>query len=619
MNNNNNKKRIPRNMIIFLGIPILIILISTLFNSLMPKDTTKYSQIINRFRQMEVVEYSMNLGSGDLKILLKDKQEIKYTVPSVQLFYDDIKIYVDEYNKKNPDNPMVYNLTKAAETSWFVNAFTFVVLPMIVIGIMGWILLRKITVIGGDATRSFSFGKAKPKANDNGDRKTTFANVAGADEEKEELAEIVDFLKSPKKYNDLGARIPKGVLLIGPPGTGKTLLARAVAGEADIPFFSMSGSDFVEMFVGVGASRVRDLFEQAKKSKPCVIFIDEIDAVGRRRGAGLGGGHDEREQTLNQLLVEMDGFGTNEGVIMLAATNRPDILDPALMRPGRFDRNVVVGYPDVKGREEILRIHAKGKPFDSEVMLKTIAKSTAGFTGADLENLLNESALLAARRGKNLITSQEIRESTVKVLIGTEKKSRLITDREKKMTAYHEGGHAIVTYFCPTQDPVHEISIIPRGLTGGYTLSIAEKDEMCTSRTKMCEYITVALGGRIAEFLIFGEISTGASSDIEHATKTARSMITKYGMSETLGPICYNNDSSDIFIGRDMGHFKTYSEHTAAEIDLETKDIIKKCYEKSENILKTHMKELNLVADYLISHEKINGEEFSNIMRGAID
>jgi cell division protease FtsH len=611
------KKKISRNILIFLGIPVLAILIISIIGALMPQKTYNYSEIVGRFQRHEVIEYSMNLGSGDMAITLKDGNIIYYTAPSVNLMYSDIKEHVESYNKKNPDNQMMYNLTKAAETSWITNALTFVILPALMLGIVLWLLMRKISVIGGDATRSFTFGKARTKDGKDEKNKTTFASVAGAKEEKEELAEIVDFLKTPQKYSALGARIPKGVLLVGPPGTGKTLLAKAVAGEADVQFFSMSGSDFVEMFVGVGASRVRDLFEQAKKNLPCVIFIDEIDAVGRKRGAGLGGGHDEREQTLNQLLVEMDGFGTNEGVIVLAATNRPDILDSALTRPGRFDRNVFVGYPDVKGREDILRIHAKGKPFDASVTLKNVAKSTAGFTGADLENLLNESALSAARKNQKVITNLDVEEATVKVLVGTEKKSHVITEDEKKLTAYHESGHAIVAHYCETQDPVHQISIVPRGLAGGYTLSLSEKDNFYTSRKKMYESVSAALGGRAAESLILGEVSTGASSDIEKATKVARSMVTKYGMIENIGPIAYENAGTEVFIGRDMGHFKTYSEKTAFEIDMEIKNIMTKCYDHAEKILKNHINELHKVAKFLLSHEKISGNQFVELLRPA--
>ena len=463
------------------------------------------------------------------------------------------------------------------------------------------------------------FGMARIKQPVDEKRKTTFADVAGADEEKEELREIVDFLKSPKKFKELGARVPKGVLLVGPPGTGKTLLARAVAGEAGVPFFSISGSDFVEMYVGVGASRVRDLFDQAKKNSPCIIFIDEIDAVGRQRGAGLGGGHDEREQTLNQLLVEMDGFGANEGVIMIAATNRPDILDPALMRPGRFDRQIVVNYPDIKGREEILKVHARGKPLAPDVELSTIAKSTAGFTGADLENLLNEAALLAARKGLHSITMPEIEEATIKVVMGTEKRSHVISDKEKRLTSYHEAGHAVVTYYCPTQDPVHQISVIPRGMAGGYTMSLPEADRSYRAKKEMLEDIQVLLGGRVAEALVLDDISTGASNDIERATETARKMVTKYGMSDKLGPIVFGaSDSGEVFLGRDFGHTRNYSEEVAAEIDQEINRIITGGYAETEKKLSEHMDKLHAVARYLFQHEKLDGEQFKAIMDGTV-
>ena len=462
-----NKKTI-RNLLIYLGIPIvLIIIIAVIFSSQRTEQPTT-SEIVYYFKDMKVKEYTVDFGTGAIELKLNDDKGtvVKATAASITTFLDQINPYVDQYNEKHPDEPMKYDHIRASENSWLID-----LLPNIILFgalVVFWIyFMRKLSNgMGGDG-KTMGFGKAKIKSISDEKRKTTFADVAGADEEKEELREIVEFLKDPKKYNELGARIPKGVLLVGPPGTGKTLLARAVAGEAGVQFFSISGSDFVEMFVGVGASRVRDLFEQAKKNSPCIIFIDEIDAVGRQRGAGLGGGHDEREQTLNQLLVEMDGFGANEGVIMIAATNRPDILDPALMRPGRFDRQVIVGRPDIKGREEILKVHAKGKPLAPDVVLKTIAKSTAGFTGADLENLLNEAALLAARKDLKAITMTEVEEATIKVVVGAEKKSRVMSDAEKKLTAYHEAGHAIATYFCPTQDPVHQISIIPRGMAGG--------------------------------------------------------------------------------------------------------------------------------------------------------
>lgn len=607
-----NKKML-RNMLFYIGIPIIIIiLIVTLFGTRQQK-TEMYSDIVKYFKDQQVTEYSMNLGTGEMKLKLKDSKEITYTAPNVLWIREDIKPFVEEYNNNNPDAQMKQNLIRASENSWWssilLNLLTFVGL-----GLIWWFVMRKMMSGLGDGGKTITFGKAKVKNMNDEKRKTTFADVAGADEEKEELAELVEFLKNPAKYNDLGARIPKGVLLVGPPGTGKTLLARAVAGEAGVPFFSISGSDFVEMFVGVGASRVRDLFEQAKKNSPCIVFIDEIDAVGRQRGAGLGGGHDEREQTLNQLLVEMDGFGANEGVIMIAATNRPDVLDPALMRPGRFDRQVLVGYPDIKGREDILKVHSKGKPLAPDVVLNTVAKSTAGFTGADLENLLNEAALLSARKNLRAITMEEIEEATIKVVVGTEKKSRVMSDKEKTLTAYHEAGHAVVTYFCKTQDPVHQISIIPRGMAGGYTMSLPAEDRSYKSRSEMNETIQVLLGGRVAEALIIGDISTGASNDIKRATEIATSMVTKYGMSQTLGPIAYGSENEEVFIGRDMGQVKNYSEKIAAEIDSEVKKIISEGYNETEKILKENVAKLHAVAKTLFAKEKMGAEEFNQIM-----
>lgn len=605
-----------RSMIAALGLPIIVILIITAINGAIPQRSYSYSEVVNKFKNHEVVEYNMNLGSGDMEVKLKDGNVVYYSAPSVSLMYSDIRDYILEYDKENPENPMVYNLTKSPDTSWIISTIIFVVLPVVVLGVLSWMFMKKLSIVG-DGGKQLGFGKAKIKDMADEKRKTTFKDVAGADEEKEELFEIVDFLKNPKKYNSLGARIPKGVLLVGPPGTGKTLLARAVAGEAGVPFFSISGSDFVEMFVGVGASRVRDLFDRAKKNSPCIIFMDEIDAVGRQRGTGLGGGHDEREQTLNQLLVEMDGFGANEGVIMIAATNRPDILDPALMRPGRFDRQIMVGYPDVKGREDILRVHAKGKPFGPDVKLRTIAQTTAGFTGADLENLINESALLAARKNLDLITMKEVEQATIKVIAGTEKKSRVMTKKEKEITAYHESGHAIATYFCPTQDEVHQISIIPTGMAGGYTLSLPEKDERYISNKKMEENIVVLLAGRVAEELVIGEISTGASNDIERATKTARHMVMKYGMSDVLGPIQYGDQQNEVFIGRGTGAIKNYSEETASKIDKEVRRIIDYCYSMTKKILRTHVTDLHKVAEFLINNEKMSGKDFKSIMEGS--
>ncbi len=608
-----NKKTMQR-LLIYLGIPIILIIIMSIAFSVQPKQEYSTSEIIYLFRDQQVKEYTLDFGSGDLTIKKTNGKKIETNVASVALFLDSIDDYVDEYNKNN-DKPMKFTWKQATDNSWWLNLLPNLIL-IVLLGVVWWYFMHKLSGTMGDPGKQMSFGKAKIKNMGDEKRKTTFADVAGADEEKEELREIVEFLKDPKKYNELGARIPKGVLLVGPPGTGKTLLARAVAGEAGVPFFSISGSDFVEMFVGVGASRVRDLFEQAKKNSPCIIFIDEIDAVGRQRGAGLGGGHDEREQTLNQLLVEMDGFGANEGVIMIAATNRPDILDPALMRPGRFDRQVIVGRPDIKGREEILKVHAKGKPLAPDVELKTIAKSTAGFTGADLENLLNEAALLAARKNLKAITMSEVEEATIKVVVGTEKKSRVMSDKEKKLTAYHEAGHAIATYFSPTQDPVHQISIIPRGMAGGFTMSLPSEDRSYRSRNEMLEEIVVLLGGRVAEALIIGDISTGASNDIERATNLVFSMITKYGMSEKLGPITYGSSDGEVFLGKEFGHNKTYSEETAAEIDAEVKEYITEGYRKTEEILKEHTPELHVVAKFLFENEKMSGEQFTCAMEG---
>ncbi len=597
-----------RNLLIYVGIPLVLLVIVALYFSMQPTDDHKTSEIVYMFKDNKVKEYSLDFGSGELVLVKTNGEKMKTTVASIGLFLEAIDPYVKDYNEKN-DTDMVFTWKPAAD-----NTFLLSILPniiIIVVFIVVWLyIMRKLSDGLGDPGHTIGFGKARVKNISNDKRKTTFADVAGADEEKEELKEVVEFLKSPKKFNELGARIPKGVLLVGPPGTGKTLLARAVAGEAGVPFFSISGSDFVEMFVGVGASRVRDLFNQAKKESPCIIFIDEIDAVGRQRGAGITGGHDEREQTLNQLLVEMDGFGVNEGVIMIAATNRPDVLDPALMRPGRFDRQVVVGRPDIKGREEILKVHAKGKPLAPDVDLKTIAKTTAGFTGADLENLLNEAALLAARKDLKAITMEEVEEATIKVVVGTEKKSRVMSDKEKKLTAYHEAGHAIATYCCPTQDPVHEISIIPRGLAGGYTMSLPSEDRSYRSKKEMLEEIVVLLGGRVAEALILGDISTGASNDIERATKLVISMITKYGMSEKLGPITYGSSDEGSFLGREFGYSKSYSEDTASVIDSEVKDYITKGYKKTEEILNSHMPELHRVAQFLFENEKMTGEQF---------
>ncbi len=616
---NSNGKKL-RNLLLYIGIPILVLfVILIIFQTAMPpQETYKYSDILNYFETMQVKGYELDLGTGEMVLTLNDEDEtlIGYEVPNVNLFYENVSEYITQYNRTHPDEKMVQDVIRPAETSWLVS-----ILPTILLFvglIVFWIFMMRRMNGGMGTDKTMNFGKAKVKELSDEKRRTTFADVAGADEEKEELREIVEFLKNPGKYNSLGARIPKGVLLVGPPGTGKTLLARAVAGEAGVPFFSISGSDFVEMFVGVGASRVRDLFEKAKKNHPCIIFIDEIDAVGRQRGAGLGGGHDEREQTLNQLLVEMDGFGANEGVIMIAATNRPDILDPALMRPGRFDRQVTVGYPDIKGREEILRVHSRGKPLAPDVVLSTIAKSTAGFTGADLENLLNEAALLAARKNHRAITMEEIEEATIKVVVGTEKKSRVMSEKEKKLTAYHEAGHAVASYYCKTQDPVHQISIIPRGMAGGYTMHLPTEDRSYRSRNEMKEELVVLLGGRVAEALVLDDISTGASNDIERATKIARDMVTKYGMSERLGPITYGTDDSTPFLGREMGHLSNYSEETASEIDEEIQNIITVAYKETERILSEHIDELHRLAGVLFEREKLDNDEFVQVMTGTL-
>ena len=641
-----NKKKV-RNLLLYLGIPILIIIITAAVLSTNKSTSPKTSELEQYFVQDMVDSFNIDYGSGQIEITLKEgmspikstdsdsqsattaaqtateQQEtrsnskkskivVKGQLADIQRFLDDIKPY---YNPASTDE-IPHNLTRATDNSILMEMIPTLIIMIILI--VAWVLIMKKMGGGGLGGKEMSFGKAKIKNTNDEKRKTTFDDVAGADEEKEELAEVVEFLKAPEKYNKLGARIPKGVLLVGPPGTGKTLLARAVAGEAGVPVFSISGSDVVEMFVGVGASRVRDLFDQAKKNSPCIIFIDEIDAVGRQRGAGLGGGNDEREQTLNQLLVEMDGFGANEGVILIAATNRPDVLDPALMRPGRFDRQVVVSYPDVNGREAILRVHARKKPLAPDVNLKTIAKTTAGFTGADLENLLNEAALLAARKDKKAITMDEIKEATVKVVVGAEKKSKVMSEKEKKLTAYHEAGHAILFDKLETQDPVHEISIIPTGMAGGYTMPLPSEDKSYNSRRGMYEDIVVSLGGRVAEELIMDDISTGASNDIEKATKTARAMVTKYGMTKELGCVCYGTDNNSVFLGRDMGsRTQDYSEATAAKIDQLVLDMVNKAYGDATKILSDNMDKLHDIAKYLIKHEKMGSEDFTAVMNGT--
>ena len=624
MNSNKLKGVIIYLVIIFLLIFGLVSVLNMASNS--SRTTVTYSGVISEFDDLNVAQYQLDLGSGALTYKLKGEAASapahQYTVPNVSIFINDINSgytsdgkaanYRLRYNEANPDSPLVEDYIPISDNTFLTNVLPYLLLVGVMI-IFTVIVMRQST--GGGKMSSFS----KANVRQNTGKKVTFDDVAGADEEKQELEEIVDFLKNPGKYREIGARVPKGVLLVGPPGTGKTLLAKAVAGEAGAPFFSISGSDFVEMFVGVGASRVRDLFEQAKKKTPSIIFIDEIDAVGRQRGAGLGGGHDEREQTLNQLLVEMDGFTENDSIIVMAATNRRDILDPALLRPGRFDRQIVVNYPDIKGREEILKVHTRNKNIGPDVDLKTIAATTAGFTGADLENLVNEAALLAARANRRAITKADIEEATIKVVAGPEKKSKVVTPEEKKLTAYHESGHAITTYFCKSQDKVHQVSIIPRGMAGGFTMHVPEKDRSFVSKTYMEEEIIVLLGGRVAEKLILDDISTGASNDIERATSVARNMVTRYGFSEKLGPILYGHENQEVFLGRDYSQGRNYSENVAAEIDGEIRELIETGYEKAKEILTEHGDLLERCAQYLMKHEKIDGPDFYKLMADEID
>jgi cell division protease FtsH len=566
-----------------------------------------YSDLIREIENNNVSE--IILDGQEATVVLK-KPYVTDRINRYVIYIPELNIFLSEISGPMKAGQLRVRTAFPATAPWWVAILPTV--GLIVIFILFWVFFIQQSQ-GGGGSRVMSFGKSRAKMSTDDKRKVTFNDVAGADEEKEELAEIVEFLKQPKKFIDLGARIPKGVLLVGPPGTGKTLLAKAVSGEAGVPFFSISGSDFVEMFVGVGASRVRDLFEQAKKNSPCIVFIDEIDAVGRHRGAGLGGGHDEREQTLNQLLVEMDGFGENEGVIILAATNRPDILDPALLRPGRFDRRVFVGLPDIKGREEILKVHSRGKPLAQDVKLDELAKSTPGFTGADLENLLNEAALLAARKGRKYIAMEEIKEATFKVIMGPEKKSRVMSEKEKRLTAYHEAGHAIAVKVISTTDKVDRISIIPSGRAGGYTAFKPEEDRTYVTKGQLLEKISIALGGRAAEELVLGEISTGASNDLKQANSVARNMITRYGMSENLGNLVFGSETDEVFIGKDFGHTRTYSEEIAAKIDNEVKKIIDTAYEKTNKVLKENINILHNLANKLMEKEKIEGLEFEEI------
>lgn len=616
MKKNNNGKT----LLIYLLVSVAIIcgLVYMLTSMSTKSSDKKYSEIMEQFDSLNVSQFELDLGSGQLKYKLKGEDKVySYTVPNVSLFAnevlggEDAENYRKKYNTENPDDPLQYNLIPISDNSFWLNLIP----TLLMLGVMIFFFVFMMKNAGGG--KMSSFGKTNAKMAPSS-KKATFDDVAGADEEKEELKEIVDFLRDNKKYTEIGARIPKGVLLLGPPGTGKTLLARAVAGEAKVPFFSISGSDFVEMFVGVGASRVRDLFEQAKKNAPAIIFIDEIDAVGRQRGAGLGGGHDEREQTLNQLLVEMDGFEDNDSVIVMAATNRRDILDPALLRPGRFDRQILVAYPDVKGREAILKVHTRNKPLAPDVDLETIAKSTVGFTGADLENLVNEASLLAARKNKKAITKDELEEASIKVVAGPEKKSKVITEDEKKLTAYHEGGHALCTYYSKSQDKVHQVSIIPRGQAGGFTMSLPVKDKSYVSKNEMYENIVVLLGGRVAEKLILDDISTGASNDLERATSTARNMVTRYGFSDNLGPVVYGQGDHEVFLGRDYTNTPSYSDNVAAEIDNEIRTLIESAFTDAEKILNEHMDKLHVVAKYLMKYEKVDGATFEKLMNGEL-
>ncbi len=605
----------------FKGILIYIVLFFVIFGiySFMNYDaepaSISFSKLISEIERENVkeitiinteaeVEFAEKIKLGDNKV-----KNVKCEIQNSSMLY---LISGDSLTKQIKAGTLKVNIEKPAEAPWWLTALPSL-LFFVVIAVF-WFMLFKNSKGGGHG--SMNFGKSRARIHINEKDKITFKDVAGADVEKGELEEIVEFLRSPQKFNALGAKIPRGVLLVGPPGTGKTLLAKAVAGEANVPFFSISGSDFVEMFVGVGASRVRDLFEQAKKNSPSIIFIDEIDAVGRQRGAGLGGGHDEREQTLNQLLVEMDGFSANQGVIVIAATNRPDILDKALLRPGRFDRQVVVDIPGMLGREDILKVHARNKPLSKDVDLSVVAKTTAGFTGADLANLLNEAALLAARRDKSEITPEDIDDAMIKVVVGTEKKGRKMSDKEKRLTAYHEAGHAIIAKLLPDLDPVHQVSIIPRGLCGGYTMQRPVEDKYYTTKGEMYSDIVCLLGGRTAEKLVLDDITTGASNDIERATNLARQMVTKYGMSDSIGPINYGNDNDEVFIGRDFAHSKNYSEKISAEIDEEVRNIINKCYDKCQTLIKDNLDKLENVAQALMEREQITGEEFDMVFDG---
>ena len=616
----NNMSKNWKSILVYILIPILLIGAVVFFANSQTSTDMKYSQIVSMFKNGEVSEFSLDLSSGNLvyKTFAKPKEEKAYSVPSVSYFLDDIRDDVKAYNEKHPNKPIVYDYKAGTSNTWILSMLPSLLMFVVLIALGIYAFKKMGGAMSNEANRTLGFGKIKTKTLvEDEKRKTTFKDVAGCDEEKAELEELVEFLKNPESFTELGARIPRGVLLVGPPGTGKTLLARAVAGEAGAPFLSISGSDFVEMYVGVGASRVRDLFEQAKKKAPAIVFIDEIDAVGRHRGAGTGGGNDEREQTLNQLLVEMDGFGTNSGIIVIAATNRPDVLDPALLRPGRFDRQITVNRPDAHGREDILKVHSRNKPLGPDVDLKEIAKDTIGFTGADLENLLNEAALLAVRRKKKALTMEEISDATSRVEMGTEKKSHKYSEKAKKLTAYHEAGHAVSSFYIEDHDPVKEISIIPRGMgAGGYTW-YTPQEENYNSKADMLNDLISLLGGRVAEALSLNDISTGASNDLQRATSICRDMVSKYGMSDELGPVVYSDDNNEVFLGKDYGHVNNYSEATSAKIDAQIEKMMRNAYAQTEEILKTHYDKLELVAETLIKNEKISGDEFKQLMENG--
>ena len=614
------KRFSPRDLALYLLLLLLTLFAVNTLQQMNRADDPSYSQIRTLFEQEKVKNFSVKdnvltmtvRGEGD------DTSTVTYELSNFYVFYNDLHELIDQQRSEGIIED--YDYPMGVQGSWWYQYLPYLLVILVMAGLAYMLFLRQSAASGGGGGPGPNrFGHARTRTLADQGKKVTFNDVAGADEEKEELQEIVEFLRDPQRFTALGARIPKGVLLVGPPGTGKTLIAKAVAGEAGVHFLSISGSDFVELYVGVGASRVRDLFDQAKKEAPAIVFIDEIDAVGRQRGAGLGGGHDEREQTLNQLLVEMDGFASNEGVIVMAATNRQDILDPALLRPGRFDRQIYVGLPDIKGREEILKVHARKKPLAEDVSLSDIAKATAGFTGADLESLLNEAALLAARGGQRFISMADLHEAMMKVIAGPEKKSRVVTPHAKRLTAYHEAGHAVVIHELETQDPVHQITIIPRGGAGGMTISLPQEDRSYMSRRELEEHIAVCLGGRVAEQLVLGDISTGASSDIQKASSIARNMVTKYGMSEKLGTIAYTSESNEVFIGRTMAQSRSYSEEVAGLIDEEVKSIVGTAYRRCEDILSRHRSQLELTAQYLLAHEVMSGETFQKVFTDPDD